>query len=282
MIVLETACLIIMMFYLIMRLHGVPNKTNILLRFAAVATAAWIAEDSAIRLYGFYQYSPHWSVFVDQVPLMVMLIWPIVVDSAIVMAGGGTEKHRALTTVLVGALVLSDASLIEPVAVFSGLWSWNAPGLFGVPPIGVFGWAFFAFAVTGIVRRLATNDHMKLLLIPLLAPLATHALLLAAWWSSLRWVSVPLNIGWAAALLWSLSLVVTVSVVRRRPGDRVQPQILAARVPAALFFFGLLALRGGEADLWTWVLAFVPPYLALSSQTFSRFLPGGRTGGQVA
>src|SRR5262249_12701740 len=150
-----------------------------------------------IRSYGFYQYSTlAWSMFVDRVPLLVALIWPVVIDSAHQLAGG-----RARFTFVI---VLADAALIEPIAARAGLWAWNEPGLFGVPFIGMLGWGLFAAAASTLLRR----GRVALLF----APLVTHILLLASWWGALRWVAgeipeAPALVGLVAAALVAMALL---------------------------------------------------------------------------
>ena len=73
---------------------------------------------------------------------------PVVILSALELAESLTKTR---TTLLCAAIALADAALIEPVAVRAGLWRWHEPGLFGVPPIGILGWAFFTF-VAGRMR----------------------------------------------------------------------------------------------------------------------------------
>ena len=47
-----------------------------------VFAGALIAEDSCIRLYGFYEYAPGWHLWCDRVPVLVPIIWIFVVLSA--------------------------------------------------------------------------------------------------------------------------------------------------------------------------------------------------------
>ena len=151
-------------------------------------------------------------------------------------------------------LVLADASLIEPIAVRAGLWSWTSPGLFHVPPVGVLGWAFFAFAVELFADRG--------LLVVVLAPLTAHALLVASWWGALRWLSRDLPEWSGPSLAWLLALPVAVLAWRRKGPLPVAE--LVQRGPAAAFFFALLALHARHFPaLIAWTLAFAPPYLAL-------------------
>ena len=226
----------------------------ILPRLVLYGATAWIAEDTVIHAYGFYEYSPRWSILVDRVPLTVLLIWPIVIISAQDLAGRWAPW-----------VVLTDAALIEPIAVMSGYWAWTAPGLFGVPPIGIAGWAIFAAWALYLEQRF---PHPAVLMVG--APLLTHVSLLALWWGGLRWVSAPIPplVGLTVALLVSLFLSFRASL-RWWPA---RPTVLM-RVPAAAFFFAALAMAAPRWELVAYALVFAPPYLILTlkgSQTEER------------
>jgi hypothetical protein len=229
MIIIELACLLIVAFYVIAR--GRRDLKQLVL----LSISSFIAEDTVIRAYGFYTYSPEWSIFIDRVPLMIILIWPVVISSACDLA-----KGRALPA---AAIVLFDASLIEPIAVRAGLWTWHEPGLFHVPPIGILGWALFAYFA---IKK------------PLIAPLVTHFCLIVLWWVFFRWVNVDLPEWIFAVAIWVLSIAL---VIKMRA--RVARRDLWLRVPAALFFFVLLGIYGrSEPALIVYALAFAPPYIA--------------------
>jgi hypothetical protein len=250
----EPACLVIVLGYLVVQARREPSIAAFLQRILVLAIASWLGEDSVMHAYGFYAYAPTWSVVLDRTPLLITLIWPVVIDSAWRLARQLTGEGRA-TPLAAAAIILADASLIEPVAVRFGLWTWSEPGVFHVPPIGILGWAFFGGSCLAVFprSRLAT---------PVLAPLATHVLLLASWWGALRWVSGPEITPWAAVgLAWMASIAVTVALGRRRP--RAARADLLVRIPGAVFFFVLLAAARAETALWAYALAFVPPYLAL-------------------
>ena len=190
----ELLCLLVLGLQVagLLRLADDPRRR--VWRFGVLVVAAWVAEVTCIRAYGFYTYDPSWAVFVDVMPLTVALIWPTVILSArdVVRALGVTDRWRPAAT---AALVFADAWLIEPVAVRAGLWQWHAPGIFGVPPIGVLGWAFFTgLAVTLIEsNERAGRSALADAAVVVGAPLGTHALLLLAWWGGLRWVSGPMR-----------------------------------------------------------------------------------------
>src|SRR2546423_323223 len=149
---MELACLAIVALYLVVRVRKEPR---VLLRLGMMMIASFLAEDSVIRAYGFYAYAPSWSVFVDRVPILIVMIWPIVIHSASDLAERIFQDRRSVV-LATGAFVLLDAMLIEPIAVHAGLWSWSAPGFFGVPPIGVLGWAYFAAAYVALERSTLT------------------------------------------------------------------------------------------------------------------------------
>lgn len=239
---------------------------------AAVALAAWLTEDSCIRLYGFYDYHAPWSVFVDRVPLVVALVWPVVIlsarDVALALAGGDVVKSLART----GAIVLADAALIEPIAVHAGLWRWTAEGPFGVPLVGIAGWSVFAWAVSlALVKGPA--------LAVWLAPLLTHAVLLALWWGALRWIPAPPAEGAAvSAVVIAGFLTATIWRAAHRP---VGGGVLLARFAAACFF-GALLVSGAppSVSLAVWAGAFLPPWLALVRRPQTAEAPGSPSSSQ--
>jgi len=252
MLPLELVCAAIVALYAYARRDALPT-------LAVLAVAGFIGEDSVIRAYGFYFYSPRWHLFLDRVPLMIVLIWPIVIHSAFILAR--RLAPRPEWAPLIGAaLVLADASLIEPIAVHAGLWTWTRPGLFAVPPIGIIGWAYFAGAAMACV------DRARPVAAIVAAPLATHVLLVASWWTAFKWLSRPLPAWPFVVAAWIVLGTLALAALRMRPG-RGHPGIrmdLLLRGPGAAFFFVLLGLYGRDLPaLVVYALAFVPPYLAL-------------------
>ena len=265
--IIELSALGIVALFLWLRARHGPEPRAFLVRVALLVVASWVGEDTCIRAYGFYAYDPGWSLFVDRVPLAILLIWPIVIHSAWELAGYLLGSRRALAPLLGAAIVFADAALIEPVSVHSGLWWWTEPGLFAVPPIGVLGWSLhagFSMLVFEEGRRRGWPPATAALAI-VVAPLGTHLGLLAAWWGLFRWVNVPLPPWPAVALAWTLSLALAAWALRSRARELVPVLDMWGRVPAAAFFFILLAWFGRDQPaLIAWTLAFAPPYLALT------------------
>jgi len=301
MIGLELAAAALLAIYLVLRAKLARSTPRLLGRLALFALASWVAEESAIRAYGFYQYSSSWSIFLGHVPLAVTLIWAPVIHSAwdtsrcLLAPRSAAEPRRAWLVPLVGgALVFADASLIEPISVQAKLWSWNEPGLFQVPIIGTLGWGFhallcmaaielsrWAFGPSGPGRRSGARgaaepaeDHAARLaparvvlgtVAVMLSPIGTHVLLLGSWWAGLRYLRAAVPPWPAVALVWALGLGLMGWAVADRSRLRIPASQMWARVPAALLFLVLLALYGARSlPLIAYACAFAPPYIALT------------------
>jgi hypothetical protein len=170
--------------------------------------------------------------------------------------------------------VLADASLIEPISVTAGLWSWNAPGLLGVPPVGVLGWAYFTVACLAVFAAAERRGRPALLLLALLVgPLAVHAAVVVSWWGALRWVSAPLPPWPAVGVAAAVSALTCLLAATREAPRRVLRTDLLVRIPPVIFFLVLLALHAHRAPaLVAYTLCFAPPWVILTI----RALPTGR------
>ncbi len=276
MIVLEFVCLLIVVLFVVTRARLDDAPWRFIRRLALLAAASWVAENSVIHAYGFYQYSPRWSLFVDQVPLMILLIWPVVIHSAWDLVCRLRDGPSLVAALLTALMVFADASLIEPVAVESGLWFWNEPGLFAVPPVGLLGWSYFAglcVALLYLIDRAGARWWWELVI--LIVPGAlTHPLLLATWWGVLRWVNITIPPWPAVFVIWLVSVTLAIGAWRSPAGARVRLVEMLLRVPAAGFFFVLLVLHGRDVlPLVAWALAFAPPYLVLTARARRGVLP---------
>jgi hypothetical protein len=265
----QFACAAIVALYVVLRLRARgADRRAVALRLFALACAAWAGEDSVIRAYGFYSYAPGWFLFLDRVPILIVAIWPIVIDSAHVLARALVGSAPSKVAAMGGLIVLADASLIEPIAVHAGLWTWsaeNARSFFDVPPIGILGWAFFAAAAiaTFEVRERRVASPFADFAVLVVAPLAAHAALGVAWWCAFRWMGGGVSPWALAGAAWCAAVPLAVAAWQR--GRGVPLRAVLARAPGAAFFFALLAASaGGRGDLAVYALAFAPPYLALA------------------
>jgi len=267
--ILEAAALAAIAFFALMRSRREDEPAGFLLRFSLVCAASWLGEQTCITLYRFYAYSPQWHFFAGQVPLVVILAWPAVILSGRDLAAQMLGKGHRLLPWAAAALVGSDAALIEPVAVNAGLWGWNEPGIFGVPPIAILGWAFFALGCNLWLGkhgegRVSFREGLALLTLP---ALLAHALLLAAWWGALRWVNLAIPSALAAGCAWAVSLTLVWLAAKTGAGRRLNPRVLWLRLPAALLVYALLFLAAGAPPMLTsYALAFAPPYLLILGQ----------------
>lgn len=275
---LQLGCLAIVLLYLALRLWREPSRAAFLGRFGLLMAASWLAEDTCIRLYGFYAYDPSWWGFIDQVPVLIVAIWPVVIHSALDLAehlagrggaapdDGEARARSARRVALIGALIVfTDAALIEPIAVRVGLWRWFEPGLFAVPPIGVLGWALFTALAMGIFR---SRLHAAWVL--LVAPVGTHLLLLATWWGALRHVSGPIDPWVGVGVAAAVALAVVARLLRGR-GPWPAPALMLLRAPGAAFFFALLVIHAlDDAALTAYALCFAAPWLTLVGLSLAR------------
>ncbi len=278
---LELVCLALVGVWAVLRFRTEHDRRGLAQQVFFIAAAAWIAEDSCIRLYGFYFYDDErWALLLDRVPLLIILIWPIVVTAALDVARV-LAVPRARWPLFLFVLVVADAWFIEPIAVDAGLWRWTQPGLFEVPAIGVLGWGCFAAGIGVVAARGEPGRGWPFVASVVVGPVVCHVLLLALWWGALRWSPTVTGELKPLACAWIVSLALAALIVKRRPpGLR---DLVWLRAPAALFFFGLLfqhadlsalglggsAGTGGDdaADddlgLLAWSLAFAPPWFAL-------------------
>ncbi|MFT5433004.1 MAG: hypothetical protein ACI9OJ_003709 [Myxococcota bacterium] len=268
MIGMELTCVVIVALYVAVRVRFDQDPKAFLRRLGLLMVASWLGENSVIHAYHFYAYSSEWSLFIDQVPLMIVTIWPVVIHSAWDLSGyllAGRSSSIARRACIGGILVIADASLIEPISVTSGLWWWFQPGLFEVPVVGILGWSYFA-ALCMVVfesNRRKQRGPLADLAVLIVPAIGTHVLLLASWWGLFRWVNVPINPWPVVAIAWGLSLLLTARGLKVRVQTLIPLREMLVRVPAASFFFVLLAIYGRDnLALVAYALSFAPPYLA--------------------
>jgi len=261
---IEPIAALIVLAWLVLAVRRSERPSRVLLAYAIVFTTAWASEQTCITLYGFYAYNPDWCVFLGHVPLMVALIWPVVVLSALAIVRAVLGQGSRWAPLALGALVFTDAALIEPVCVHAGLWHWTHPGLFAVPPVGVLGWALYAGLIGLALERLDGGPRRwapwALLAIP-----GTHLLLLAAWWGLFRWVEGTIPAGPAVAVAWAFSVAACARLWRRPVG--VPRTLMLDRTPAALFFGGLLLVGKAPWLLVAWALASTPAWTVATGRS---------------
>ena len=259
--VFQAACAVIILLTLAAMARRTPWA--VLLRdYLSLAASAYLGEQSCILLYHFYRYSPAWSLRVLDVPLLVPFIWPLVVMSARSVGSSVWPKAKEpfSRAALVGTIVAFDASLVEVVAVRAGLWSWAEPGHLNVPVIGILGWGFFAAAADYVLGLALRGRHLLLLL---MAPLVTHALIVGSWWllfrHTLRGNLGPSSVETMTALgALALALIVR---ARRRGGAIPFAVALPRMIAASLFLALLITTAASDRNLWLQTAAVALPYL---------------------
>jgi hypothetical protein len=239
--------------------------------YVALALAGWLGEETCVAWYRFYGYSPAWHGHLDHVPVMIPLIWPLVILSARAVVDAVAPDLGRWRPLLVGALVVFDASLVEVIAVRARLWAWAEPGHLEVPVLGILGWGFFAVGADialGLRRRAARPvTQVAVTAIGLLLALAlTHLLIVGAWWGCFRWV-VRGRLGDASfvGLAGIAALALAGAWAARRRGRALPLDVALPRmVAAALFLITLAVVAPGDRRLWLHTALVAAPYLAIT------------------
>lgn len=252
----QLACLAVLAFAYGWLLWRSPDRKRTALLIVLIAVSAWAAEDTSILRYRFYAYPDDWWLKIDEMPILVAFIWPMVILSSralveVLFPGLGPWK----TALAVGVAVVIDASLVETIAVAAGLWQWVEGGYLGVPVIGVLGWGAFAASMT------LSLEHPKipLWLSPLTALAGTHLLLVASWWSFFRFLlrdTLPTWTTWVA-----VAALLGLAVALRRRGRRFPLSLAVPRVAATSVFVVLLFLHA-SLELAAHFVAVAVLYLA--------------------
>lgn len=247
-----------------------PDAGYFLLWIVLVSIAAWITEETCIRMYAFYSYSQSWHIFLSRLPLMVIVVWPVLIHCAWDLSSQLLGYGHRLVPLTVGGIVLTDATFIETVSVRSGFWTWQEPGIFNVPLIGIFGWACFAFLCALLYEKGRRRNYRLWfsLLVIVLPTVGTHLFLLVSWWGIFRWITIPIEAELAAALVWTMSIGLIFIIFRFRIGVNVEKKLLLLRLLAALVFFTLLVCNADSVLFILFGVAFAPPYLTLMAQPY--------------
>jgi hypothetical protein len=269
---LEALALALVAIYFMSLVLASSKRAQILIRYFLIAAAGWTTEETCILVYRFYQYSGSWYLTVGHVPVLIALVWPAVVKSAWDIACQLTRPGTRRAVVVAAGIVLTDALLIEPVAVSAGLWSWNAPGIFKVPPVGILGWAGFAFLCIRefYINTPDTGRWDVWLRAMLISVVGTHLLVMCAWWGVFRWINAVANPVFCTATAWGLSFLLTLIIIGRRTGRCVKKKTLLLRLPAAVFVFSWFGVKYNSPSgyLIFYAAAFALPYLVLMAQQY--------------
>lgn len=270
---LESAGILTGLFFIYLYAGETPRPARFLIASALISASSWMAEESCIRLYRFYEYHPDWHLFVGKVPLLVIIIWPVIITSAMDLVSGFDHNSERMKTLTGAAIVATDALFIEPLSASAGLWQWRFAVIFGAPPVGILGWFFFAFLVMLLLKneRLQEKRFSFGLLLLFFPVIGTHLLLLLLWWGALRWINLPLPLPAVVGAAWCVSVLMVGVIYRKQTGRRIKKRTLLLRLPAAFFFFSLILQSVHTTPLLlAYALAFVPPYAALMIQQYRR------------
>lgn len=267
----QAACIAVLAFAYGWLLVAEPDRARrraLVIQILVIAVAAWAAEETSILRYRFYGYPDTWWLKLDEMPLLVAFIWPMVIISSrqlvdVLFPGLGPAR-KALA---VGVAVVIDASLVETIAVASGLWSWVEGGYLGAPLIGLVGWGAFAASMTYSLA----HPKIPLWLTPLTALAGTHLILVVTWWALFRHVLRDELPSWTAFIGVAL-LIGLAAWLRFRPAGRGRKIPLTLAVPrvAATSVFVVLLFLNASLYLALHFAAVAVLYLALLDLPFGR------------
>ena len=258
----EPACIAIVALALVFMARTQPLR-QLALQYVALAIAGFIGEETCIRFYQFYHYSYAWHGRIDCVPIMVPLIWPLVILSARSVADSVAPTIGRARPLLVGGLVIFDASLVEVIAVRAHLGSWAEPGHLNVPILGILGWGFFAIGADVALSQRSVLSRMLGLIGALVL---THLLIVAAWWACFRW-TLRGDLGDASMIgLGVLSACALAAALRARHAGHTLSlaTALPRMIAASLFIAVLLVVAPHDSRLWLHTAAVAIPYLVVT------------------
>lgn len=92
-------------------------------------------------------------IYAAQIPIAIILGWAILLYTVLQF----TDKITVVNgkPLLDGLILLGVDLVLDPVAVRSGLWTWNLPGDFlGIPYNNFFAWLLYTVLVSFAVRNL--------------------------------------------------------------------------------------------------------------------------------
>ena len=115
--IFQITAFFIVLIYLLHWFIREKDPSSFLLKFTAISAAGWVAEETSIRIYHIYQYSPDWILFLGHVPILVILIWPLVIHSGWELASQLMGKNKRYSHLVSALIIWIDASLVETISV---------------------------------------------------------------------------------------------------------------------------------------------------------------------
>lgn len=265
----------VMTWYWNKELYG--SSTIFWLNYFAIGVGGWVCENSAIEWYDYYHYSPDtWTLYLGHMPIEVCIIWPQVIFGVRRLL---RTRISGLKLVLIGSVeIFFQALFIEICNVQAGLWSWSQSNIFGVPIIGVLGWAAFGGAALfclevqeSALQKPWKSDIVSVfkrhmwVMIPVLSMVSVHATLIVSWkYLGFDWLSTidfdPANCVVGAFALVSLAMISFTYLhfttqFRIRPSEEI-PRLVAASV----LMWELLHLRP-SLELLIFSVTMSGPYM---------------------
>jgi uncharacterized membrane protein len=205
---------------------GAPNRARGLTILLSAVIFAWIFENLNVHQItgrGAYSYNEKFVVFLDRVPLFIVLSWAIILWTAMQISDASSRSLRQRVCRDASLAVLLDLSF-DATAIRHEFWTWHGVNFneawFGVPAGNFFGWLWVSLAFsygTRVLEREIKNIRVRhVLQIVVLPPIAfigyrglettTNFVLALLGWN-------PQNPQTDALSLWAFALVFCVIII---------------------------------------------------------------------
>ena len=222
----------------------------------SAALFAWIFENLNVHQVigrGAYSYNEKFAVFLDRVPLFIVLSWAIILWTAMQIATSSTRSLRQRVCRDASLAVLLDLGF-DATAIRHEFWTWHGVALneawFGVPAGNFFGWLWvslaFSYGTRALdrdVKNLRTRHVLQLVVLPPLMFVAYRGLETITNFGLARVGWNPQIVATDATALWAFSIVFCVVIsLAFWPQKLTKPEIEYSNLEETNENSGVLAL----------------------------------------
>lgn len=251
------------------------TTTEFVAIYVGIGVAGGLCESTAIAWYEFYEYRlDRWLLPMRFMPMEVCIIWPQVILGVRRLLRTSIDKWQL---VLLGSVeIFFQALFIEICNVKAGLWHWSRQNIYGVPIIGVLGWAVFGGTVLWflesegwkrLVRKSKTGWLMALLTLCPATMMTVHGSLFVSWnYLGLREISEMSEFSERSCAITAVIVVIFVVlpswyVLHKRTKFRIIPSEEIPRMLAAAVLMWLLVHSQPSLDLLVFSNIMAMPFL---------------------
>eukprot|EP01095_Lingulamoeba_sp_RSL-Kostka_P017834 TRINITY_DN9511_c0_g1_i1.p1 TRINITY_DN9511_c0_g1~~TRINITY_DN9511_c0_g1_i1.p1 ORF type:complete len:591 (-),score=117.61 TRINITY_DN9511_c0_g1_i1:108-1880(-) len=259
--VIDSSMIIIGVLTYIWNMKYYKTIPNFVLWYLAIAIGGCICENTCIHYYKFYSYTPDiWGLYVGYMPIEVCIIWPQVIFGVRKLLKDNDMK--GFQVIFVGTTeIFFQAFFIEICNVQSGHWTWVHDNIYGVPVIGVVGWAIFGF-VALFCMELGVQYWW---LVPILSLPIVHIGLIICWkylyFDVISEIKFPNDLLFQYASIFVAVVCVAWTIAHFKTSFRIHPSGEVPRLIAAGCLTWVLIQCNPPQDLLIFAPMLSIPYL---------------------